>query len=53
MEDEMSFSEIMTTIEKLNVEIQTVGKSIRKKNEDIKLRNISLNRLDSQMQKQS
>lgn len=49
----MSFSKIMMMIEHLNVKIQTVAKSVGKKTEEMKQKKISLNRLNSQIQKQS
>lgn len=53
MVDEMSRSEIMKEIEKLNVEIQKVVKSVEEKNEENKEKKISINRLNIQLRKQS
>lgn len=53
MVDKMSFSEMMIMIEKFHLEIQTVSKSVRKKTEENKEKKISLNRLNTQIQKQS
>jgi len=53
MVDEISRSEIMMEIKKLNVEIQKVYKSNRKKTEENKEKKISINRLNIQLQKQS
>ncbi|KAL5239259.1 hypothetical protein ACI65C_006669 [Semiaphis heraclei] len=52
MVDKMSFSEMMIMIEKFHLEIQTVSKSVRKKTEENKEKKISLNRLNTQIQKQ-
>eukprot|EP00102_Acyrthosiphon_pisum_P020112 XP_016657322.1 PREDICTED: uncharacterized protein LOC100572005 isoform X2 [Acyrthosiphon pisum] len=52
MVDEISCSEIMMKIEKLNVEIQKVDKIVRKKTEEIKEKKIKINRLDIQLRKQ-
>jgi len=53
MVDEMSRSKIMKEIEKLNVEIQKVVKSVEEKNEENKEKKISINRLNIQLRKQS
>jgi len=50
---EMSLFEIMNTIQSLYIEIETVSKSIKNKNQENKEIQISVNRLITQIQKHS
>jgi len=53
MEDEFSRSEIMMKIEMLNVEIQKVVKSVRKKAKENKEKKRNINKLNIQLRKES